>query len=419
MHRQHVAPPAQNERTSSLIRGAKRRTGAKIAAFGASALVAGQLLLPGAALATEMPAPAARQDAAVTIADSVEPGVTKPAAETAAAAPNAIAPTAAKAEPSAAPALASEVAPTASIDAAKPAAAAVAPANELTAAPAPAPEPAATVSESAAAPATRSATTPGGGEIKINSTVVNHFYDLELPPAFTLIQDEAFVYDFPDAPEDFTLWRNESVHLFRIDPDTESLVKTDNAKEANVSISLASVDNHERATLVFTGGGADPLISYSLDLFYSIYIGTGADFDFSNFNNGKGAILETRHEYYIRCVFGSNVYLISTDTTEPGPDVKPNPEEKPNPEVKPDPEAKPDPEVKPDPETKPEPAPQPEAEKAAADPAPAEVTPVVKPAETALPATGDNGAMAIALGAAGAAAAATAAGVAAARRRNR
>lgn len=393
MHRQHVAPQTQNERTSSLVRGAKRRTGAKIAAFGVSALVAGQLLLPGAALATEMPAPTAGQDAAATIADSIEPGIAKPAAETAAAAPNTVAPTAAKAESPSTPALASEAAPTTALNAAEQAAA-VAPANE-------------SATASAAAAATRGATTPGGGEIRIDTTVVNHFYDLELPPAFTLVQDEAFVCDFPDAPENFTLWRNESVHLFRIDPDTESLVKTDNAKEANVSISLASVDNHERATLVFTGGGADPLISYSLDLFYSIYIGAGADFDFSNFNNGEGTILETRHEHYIRCVFGSNVYLIGTDTTEPGPDVKPNPEEKPNPEVKPDPE------------TKPEPAPQPEAEKAAADPAPAEVTPVVKPAETALPATGDNGAMAIALGAAGAAAAAAAAGLAAARRRNR
>ena len=399
MHRQHVAPQTQNERTSSLVRGAKRRTGAKIAAFGVSALVAGQLLLPGAALATEMPAPTAEQDAAATIADSIEPGIAKPAAETAAAAPNTVAPTAAKAESPSTPALASEAAPTTALNAAEQAAA-VAPANE-------------SATASAAAAATRGATTPGGGEIRIDTTVVNHFYDLELPPAFTLVQDEAFVYDFPDAPENFTLWRNESVHLFRIDPDTESLVKTDNAKEANVSISLASVDNHERATLVFTGGGADPLISYSLDLFYSIYIGTGADFDFSSFNNGEGTILETQHEYYIRCVFGSNVYLIDTDTTEPGPDVKPNPE------IKPDPEVKPETEVKPDPETKPEAAPQPESEKPAAGPAPAKVTPVVKPAETALPATGDNSAMAVALGTAGAAAAAAAASVAVARRRNR
>lgn len=406
MHRQHVAPQSQNERTRSLIRGAKRRTGAKIAAFGVSALAAGQLLLPGVALATEIPEPTTGKDIAVaTIAGSVEPGVTKQAAETAAAAPNAAESSAVKAESPSTPALASETAPTAALNAAEPAAA-VALASES----ATAPEPATAAPNSAAAPAARSATTPGGGEIRVNTTVVNHFYDLELPPAFTLVQDEAFVYDFPDAPEGFTLWRNESVHLFRIDPDTESLVKTEDAKEANVSISLASVDNHERATLVFTGGDADPLISYSLNLFHTAHIGAFADPDFSNFNNGEGTILVTRHEYYLRCVFGSNVYLIGTDTTdpEPGPDAKPNPE------------VKPDPEVKPAPETKPDPAPQPEVEKPATDPAPAKAAPVAKPAETALPATGDNGATAIALGAAGAAAAAAAAaGVAATRRRNR
>lgn len=386
MYRRHVAPQTQNERTSSLTRGAKRRAGVKIAAFGVSALVAGQLLLPGVALATEITEPTAGEDIAVT--NIVDP--TKLAAETIAVAPNAAAPTAMEAEP----------------------AAAVAPANKPTAAPAPTSKPTATAS--AAAAATRGTTIPGG-EIRIDSTVVNHFYDLELPPAFTLIQDEAFVYDFPDAPEGFTPWRNESIHLFRIDPDTESLVKTDNVKEANVSISLAPVDNHERATLVFTGGGADPLISYSLDLFHLIYIGALADVDFSNYNNGEGTILETRHEYYIRCVFGSNVHLIGTDTAdpEPSPDVKPDPEIKPNPEVKSDPE------VKPDPETKPDPAPQPETEKPAANPAPAKAAPVAKPAETTLPATGDNGAMAVALGAAGATTAAAAAGIAATRRRNR
>ena len=369
MYRQHVAPQAQNERTSSLIRGAKRRAGVKIAAFGVSALVTGQLLLPGVALATEITEPTAGED--IAVANIADP--TKLAAETIAVAPNAAAPTAVEAEP----------------------AAAVAPANEPTAAPAPASKPTATAS--AAAAATRGATIPGGGEIRIDSTVVNHFYDLELPPAFTLIQDEAFVYDFPDAPEGFTLWRNESVHLFRIDPDTESLVKTDNAKEANVSISLTSVDNHERATLVFTGGDADPLISYSLNLFRLIYIGALADVDFGNYNNGEGTILETRHEYYIRCVFGSNVYLIGADTADP----------------------KPGPDVKPDPEVKPDPAPQPETEKPAANPAPAKAAPVAKPAETALPATNDNGAMAVALGAAGATTAAAAAGIVAARRRNR
>ena len=401
MYRQHVSPQTQNKRTSSLICGAKRRTGARIATFGLSVLVVGQLMLPGVALAAEMPETVAGQDAAATaVADPAASVIAKQAAEAPAATADVAASSVMDAEPAAPAAAATESAPGAAQNTAE-TEAAVAPAGDSTAAPAP--KSVATAPAPAAAPASRGATNPGGGEIKINTTVVNHFYDLELPPAFTLIQGETFVYDFPDAPEDFTLRRNESVHFFRIDPDTESLVKTENPKEANVSISLAAIDNHERATLVFTGGGADPLISYSLDLLHLICIGALADFDFSNYNNGEGTILETRHEYFIRCVFGSNVYLITTDTTDPEPD----------------PGAKTDPDVKPDPEIKTEFAPQSEAENPVADSVSPKTASVVEPAKTALPATGDSDAMAVALGAAGTAAAAAAAGVAAVRRRNR
>ncbi len=395
MYRQHVSPQTQNKRTSSLICGAKRRTGARIATFGLSVLVAGQLMLPGAALAAEMPETVAGQDAAATaVADPAAPVIAKQAAEAPAATADVAASSVMDAEPAAPAAAATESAPGAAQDTAE-TEAAVAPAGDSTAALAP--KSVATAPAPAAAPASRGATNPGGGKVVIDTTVVNHYYDLELPPAFTLIQGETFVYDFPDAPEDFTLRRNESVHFFRIDPDTESLVKTENPKEANVSITLAAIDNHERATLVFTGGGADPLISYSLDLLHSIYIGALADFDFSNYNNGEGTILETRHEYFIRCVFGSNVYLIATDTTDPEPD----------------------PDVKPDLEIKTEFAPQSEAENPVADSVSAKTAAVVEPAKTALPATGDSDAMAVALGAAGTAAAAAAAGVAAVRRRNR
>lgn len=61
MYRQHVSPQTQNKRTSSLICGAKRRKGARIATFGLSVLVAGQLMLPGMALAAEMPETVAGQ----------------------------------------------------------------------------------------------------------------------------------------------------------------------------------------------------------------------------------------------------------------------------------------------------------------------------------------------------------------------
>ena len=401
MYRQPVSPQTQNKRTSSLICGAKRRTGARIATFGLSVLVAGQLMLPGVALAAEMPETVAGQDAAATaVADPAAPVIAKQAAEAPAATADVGASSVIDAEPAAPAAAATESAPAAAQDTAE-TEAAVAPADDSTAALAP--KSIATAPAPAAAPASRGATNPGGGKVIINTTVVNHYYDLELPPAFTLIQGETFVCDFPDAPEDFTLRRNESVHFFRIDPDTESLVKTENPKEANVSISLAAIDNHERATLVFTGGGADPLISYSLDLLHLICIGALADFDFSNYNNGEGTILETRHEYFIRCVFGSNVYLIATDTTDPEPD----------------PGAKPDPDVKPDLEIKTEFAPQSEAKNPVADSVSAKTAAVVEPAKTALPATGDSDAMAVALGAAGTAAAAAAAGVAAVRRRNR
>lgn len=396
MYRQHAAPKTQNERTSLFIRDAKRLTCARIAVFGMSALMAGQLLLPSAALAAETPETAAGQDAAaMVVAGLVASGAEKQATKTQTAAVDAASLTTMDAESAAIPPAVTEAAPVATT---------VVLADEPAGTPALTPESVATASVPAAAPTSRGASdVPGGGGFTIDTTVVNHYYDLELPPAFTLIQGETFVCDFPDAPEDFTLRRNESVHFFRIDPDTESLVKTENPKEANVSISLAAIDNHERATLVFTGGGADPLISYSLDLLHLICIGALADFDFSNYNNGEGTILETRHEYFIRCVFGSNVYLIATDTTDPEPD----------------PGAKPDPDVKPDLEIKTEFAPQSEAKNPVADSVSAKTAAVVEPAKTALPATGDSDAMAVALGAAGTAAAAAAAGVAAVRRRNR
>ena len=110
---------------------------------------------------------------------------------------------------------------------------------------------------------------------------------------------------------------------------------------------------------------------------------------------------QTQHDYYIRCVFDSDVHLIATDTTGPQPD----------------PGAKPNPEVKPNPETKPNPTPKPKTEKPAAASSPAKTSAVVKHTETVLPATGDNGAMAVVSSAVGVAIAAI--GVTTTRSRNR
>ena len=286
MYGQHVASQTKNKRISSFIRDAKRHATARVAVFGVSILVAGQLLLTGTALATEMP----------------------------------------KSDP--------------------------------------------------ATPVTREETNADGSFTA--TTIVDHYYDLELPPAFMLVQNEAFVYDFPDKPEDFVYGLNDTVHLFKIDTDTESLIKTENPKEASVSITLTMIDNHVRATVVFTGGYADDQIPYRLNLISSTHLGTHIDHDFD-----------------------SDVHLITTDTTGPQPD----------------PGAKPNPEVKPEPETKPEPTPQPNAEKPTANPVSTKAAVAVKPAGTTLPATGDNHALAVALGVTGGAVAAV--GISATRQRNR
>lgn len=306
MYGQHVAPQTHNKRTSLPIRNAMRHAGTRVAAFGVSILVAGLLLLPCAALATEMPEP------------------------------------------------------------------------------------------DAAAPITCDEANAEGGLTA--ATVVDHYYDLELLPAFVLVQNEALVYDFPDKPEDFVYGLNDTVHLFKVDTDTESLIKTENPKEANVSIALTMIGNHVRATVVFTGGYADDQIPYRLNLISSTLLGTRVDRDY---DTTQGIMRETRHDYYIRYVFVSDVHLIATDTTDP----KPNPNIKPNPEVKPNPE------------TKPEPTPQPKAEKPTAVSSPAKTSAVVKHTETVLPATGDNSATTVVLSAVGVAIAA--AGISATRSRNR
>lgn len=306
MYGQRVTPQTQNKRTSLSIRNAMRHTGVRVAAFGVCILMAGLLLLPGAALAAEMPEP------------------------------------------------------------------------------------------DAATPNTCDETNTNGNFTA--PTVVDHYYDLELPPAFMLVQNEAFVYDFPDKPEDFSYGLNDTVHLFKVDTDTEGLIKTENPKEACVSIALTMIDNHVRATVVFTGGYADDQIPYRLNLISSTLLDTRVDRDY---DTTQGIMRETRHDYYIRYVFVSDVYLIATDATDP----KPNPDVKPNPEVNPNSE------------TKPKPTPQPKTEKPTAASSPAKTSAVVKLTETVLPATGDNGAMAVVLSAAGVAIAA--AGISATRSRNR
>lgn len=53
MNRKHVAQQTQRERNCSPSYGTERRTSARIARVGVSALIAGQLMMPGMSLAAE------------------------------------------------------------------------------------------------------------------------------------------------------------------------------------------------------------------------------------------------------------------------------------------------------------------------------------------------------------------------------
>lgn len=53
MNRKHVAQQTQRERNCSPSNGTERRTSARIARVGVSALIAGQLMMPGISLAAE------------------------------------------------------------------------------------------------------------------------------------------------------------------------------------------------------------------------------------------------------------------------------------------------------------------------------------------------------------------------------
>ena len=61
------------------------------------------------------------------------------------------------------------------------------------------------------------------------TTVVDHSYDLELPPAFMLVQNEAFVTTSPTNPS-FDYGLNDTIHLFKVETDTKSLIKTENSQ---------------------------------------------------------------------------------------------------------------------------------------------------------------------------------------------
>ena len=180
MNGSHFDTQTQRERTCSLVHGTWRCVGAKIACAGACALMAGQLLLPSVALATECAdsAAATGEVAAAPVTPTVAGDTAAPAlasADSTASVADAASATPSTAEPQQdrqdAPAATANEAAAADQD------------GSLDGAGAPA-------ADDAIMPCGVTDTTEKPGGVKINTTVVDHYTDCVLPSNVTLVAAE-------------------------------------------------------------------------------------------------------------------------------------------------------------------------------------------------------------------------------------
>ena len=308
MQGQHFAKQAQRERTCSLVHGTWRCVGVKIASVGACALMVGQLLLPSVSLATECADSAATTgEVAAAPADAV--AATAPATDAAPATQN--------------EADTQQVSLADTVEEAGD----VMPAEQNASG-----DNAAMPADNAIMPCGVTDVTGGGG-VKVNTTVVNHYTDCVLPSNVTLEKGQSYTYNFPDVEggmPDKPLRELVETKYYRADAASGTLAEVQDASMSDVTARFEPVDDHMRLTLTFTGGAAGG--SYRLTRTETLYIGalltyTGTDYEGDNiivgdpddiFNayrpSGSVVINETRDDYYIRYNIDSAITLVASES---------------------------------------------------------------------------------------------------------
>ena len=302
MNVSHFDKQAQRESTCSLVHGTWRCVGAKIACAGACALMVGQLLLPSVALATECADPAAGTDEVA--AAPVTPTVAEDTAATTAPAAS-IAPAT-----DAAPAAQATVEPQQTIpaDAAnEPSGAALAGQN-------------ASGDDNAAMPASNAimpcgvTDVTGGGGVRVNTTVVDHYTNCELSDNITLEKGQSYTHDFPDVeggiPEALASEVVE-VKYYRADAASGTLAEVQDTSMSDVTARFEPVGDHMRLTLTFTGGAAGG--SYRLTRNEALYIGSALEYTGADYEGSSTILNETRYDYYLRYVINSEITLVASE----------------------------------------------------------------------------------------------------------
>lgn len=317
MNGSHFDKQTQHERTCSLIHGTWRCAGVRIASVGACALMVGQLLLPSVALATECADPAAAMGEVA--AAPVTPAVTEDTAATTAPAASTAPVT------DAAPAAQATVEPQQTIPADA--------ANESSGAALAGQN--ASGDDNAAMPAmpASNAIMPcgvtdvvGGSDVRVNTTVVDHYTNCVLSDNITLKKGQPYTYDdFPDVeggiPETLASEVVE-VKYYRADAASGTLVEVQDAFMSDVTARFELVGNHMRLTLTFTGGAAGG--SYRLTRNEDLYIGAaltytstdyGTDYEGDNSYAGSSiTVNETRDDYYLHYAINSEITLVASES---------------------------------------------------------------------------------------------------------
>lgn len=314
MNGSHFNMETQRERTCSLVHGAWRCVGAKIACAGACALMVGQLLLPSVALATECADPAAGTDevAAAPVTPTVAEDTAPATVPTTDAAPT----VQTVAEPQ-------QTTPADTTD------------ESSDAAPA---EQNASGGDNAAMPASNAimpcgvTDVVGGSDVRVNTTVVPRYTDCVLPCNVTLEKGQSYTYDFPDVEggmPDEPLCELVETKYYRADAASGTLAEVQDTSMSDVTAHFEPVGDHMRLTLAFTGGAAGG--SYRLTRNEVLYIGaaltyTGTDYEggaiivgdsddiFNAYQPGSSITLnETRDDYYLRYAINSEITLVASE----------------------------------------------------------------------------------------------------------
>ena len=292
MQGQHFAEQTQRERTCSLVHGTWRCVGVKIASVGACALMVGQLLLPSVALATECadPAAATGEVAAAPAATVDANAATTPTTDAAPVAQATAEPQ--QATPADAASGSGDAVPVeqnASGDnAAMPADIAIMPCGVTD--------------------------VTGGGGVRVNTTVIDHYTDCVLPSDVTLEKGRSYTYDFPDVEggmPDEPLCELVETKYYRADAASGTLAEVQDTSMSDVTAHFEPVGDHMRLTLTFTGGAAGG--SYRLTRNKALYIGAALEYIGTDYEGSSTILNETRYDYYLRYVINSEITLVASE----------------------------------------------------------------------------------------------------------